>query len=224
MMLAQLTALATALALPHPPVMPRSFQVQVLDQSSDGTQSYMWFYDYANQREAKVFSTPNGLETSIYIYHNVSGCENDNECLTAYNFGPHLKCTGVKLSNTMDVFFGWLSDDQFTHQKATFLQHDLVRDCDVWEHNSKPIYPITANQTACIHTDKDGPSPIYMHFYGTYNQGDVRNGTLKEGIQGGAFKLEENVTYTNFKLVKSFAPGTFTPPSPCPVSTTTNQV
>jgi hypothetical protein len=203
MLRVQLTALATSFMSisPQPPVMPISFHVQVLDQSSDGNTAYQWFYDYANQREKKIFTTDNGLQTTIYLYHNVTGCEEHNGCLTEYNFSPKMQCTGVNVSNTMDVLFGWLTDDQFTHQKATFLKHDNDHGCDLWQHNSKPIYPITANQTACVRTSNGFFSPIYMHFY----------------EKGAPLSSAENKTFSNFKLVKSFAPGFFTPPSPCPV-------
>jgi hypothetical protein len=79
---------------PKPPVMPLSFKVDVSFVDPDGTQAYTWYYDHINQREAKVFTRPQTI-TSIYHYHNVEGCDDDNRCCTAYTFGKSQSCFAV---------------------------------------------------------------------------------------------------------------------------------
>ena len=109
----------------------------------------------------------------------------------------------------MDIFWGWLTNDQFTHQHASFLGHDVDNACDVWQHNGKPIYPDTANQTACVHMVAGKAVPVYMHFYDEQG-GDDRQAKKKT--------LAQNTTYSNFKVVDTFPAGAFVPPSPCPVT------
>jgi hypothetical protein len=94
------------------------------------------------------------------IYHYQGGPDCEENCCTAYTFGPTTKCEGVNDSNTLDTFWGWLQKDQFTGEPATYIQHDKQLACDVWSHNSKPIYPKDMQQTACVNVNGSVPVPV----------------------------------------------------------------
>ena len=186
-----------------PPLLPKSFQVDVFQQAYMNAR-YTWKFDFVHKREAKLFTTN---VTTVNIYHDVPDCDKHNGCCTTYNFGQSSPCHGFNLSNNILPAFSWLTDDEFTHEQATFVGFDAENDCDVWQHNSKPVYPTNANQTVCIanQTTAGGvaySAPVYLHF---------RSGS------GGSTAGDSNTTYTNFQLVDAFDPAAFTHPDPCPV-------
>ena len=153
----------------EPPKVPDAFSAHVvLDQSAssafDPHQEYEYHYDWVKQREAFVYSVPRA-STALYIYHGrgfpLDHCDDNNTCASIYSWGPGEPCMATNTSNTLARFWGWLRDDEFTHQKATFLRHDLSSGCDLWQHNSDPIYPKTTNQNACVAV---GSAPVYMNW------------------------------------------------------------
>ena len=98
----------------------------------------------------------------------------------------------------MEKFLGWLTDDEFTHQRATFLGHDPKSDCGLWQHNSDPLYPAQMNQTACIRTGgggTQGPVPVYMHWH--------------------ADSEHETKVFSAWRVVDTFPASLFEPPPHC---------
>ena len=95
------------------------------------------------------------------------------------------------------VFWGWLTDDEFTHQRATYLGHNSAEDCDVWQHNSGKFYPGTFNQTACVRLAGSAPpAPVVMHWYGGGGNNEVK-------------------TFSGWVPYPKFPSGQFTPPKRC---------
>lgn len=101
--------------------------------------------------------TSGGASTAIFKYYgnwtpSGGNCDDNNDCATIYTWSVENKqaCTGTNTSNTMDIFWGWLTKDEFTNQSATYLKQDTLQDCALWQHNSKPLYPVQMNQTVCI--------------------------------------------------------------------------
>jgi hypothetical protein len=135
------------------------------------------------------------------IYRNLSeNCFTTNSCCDIYNWGEGMPCTNINTSNTLDIFWGWLTDDEFTHQNATWVGRDDALSCDLWQHNSKPIYPQSANQIACVSTENSVPTPVYMN----WSMPSVKS------------EFERKV-FTNFVSgTAGFPANIFAPPVPCP--------
>ena len=160
----------TILALAGPPTLPDGFSANVkLKQTNTGfapRQEYTYYYDWVHQREKLAYSAPKVI-TSLFIYHGRGAphdeCYNNNTCASIYTWGPKFPCLATNTSNTLERFWSWLMDDEFTHQKATFLGHDASASCDRWQHNSKPFYPASYNETACV-ADETPARPVYMHW------------------------------------------------------------
>jgi hypothetical protein len=186
-------------AIPVPPTMPTQFSVHVVLNESDGLQVYDWHFDSISGKEQMVWSYPENT-SSVLIYHNNSiDCE-DNTCCTIYSWEPSDpagSCYASNTSNTQDALWGWLTDDEFTHQKATFLRKDTAATpaCNLWQHNSRPVYPEQMNETACI---GEGLVPVYSNW------------------TDGSDEFEHQ-TFKGFKLAPSgaFPAGTFEPPKNC---------
>ena len=186
-------------AVPAPPTMPTQFSVNVVLNQSDGLQIYDWHFDLDGMREEMVWSYPTNT-TSVLIYHNNSLACEDNTCCTISSWersDPDGTCYASNTSNTQDVFWGWLTDDEFTHQSSTFLRKDTVSRpaCDLWQHNSRPIYPQSMNETACVGA---GLVPVYSNW--TDYEAEF-----------------EHQIFTGFKLPPSgaFPAGTFDTPKHC---------
>lgn len=108
-----------------------------------------------------------------HCINNTDDDDGSNPCSTLFTWGPNMKCFGVNASNTMELFLGWISGKDTTHQSAVYLGHDAKHNCDLWEQQEKPYYPTPLNQTACI-TQQQSTGiyiPVYMHFY---NQGQLQ--------------------------------------------------
>jgi hypothetical protein len=192
----------------HPPTLPHKFVTEVNFAGASGRQIYKYFYDGVQSKEKYVFINryqPNSTTTTIVIYH-----ENTTECTVQFNCATEVTytteesgdCRAKNVANTLNPFLGWLTNDPFTHQEASFVGHNTKHNCDVWRHNSKPNYPQIFNETVCIsmneHSTGSSPVPVW----------DVFNDP-----QG---KVTETTNYTKFQTVEKFPMGTFTPPSSCP--------
>ena len=203
---------------PEQPTMPTRFSVLVSVVDSDGRTEYDWHFDLPGMREAMSFSTGQTNSSAVKVYHNTSQACNDDSCCTIYTWatgsssspgsGPGSGDSGsCHASNTSDVqqpLWGWLTDDQFTHEKATFLGRDRQANhghgCDLWQHNEKPLYPSQMTQTACVSSAPPpvGLAPVYMMWLDKTQS--------------------ENKTFSNFRSYPAgtpFPPGTFHHPKNC---------
>jgi hypothetical protein len=195
---------------PRPPTLPHRFDTEVNFAGANGRQIYKYFYDGVQMKEKYIYVNryqPNSTTTTIVLYH-----ENTTECTVQFNCATEVTytteasddCRAKNVANTLNPFLGWLTNDPFTHQEASFVGHNRKHNCDVWRHNSRPNYPQIFNETVCISMDQPstgtGHSPVPVW--------DVFNDP-----QG---KVTETTNYTRFQAVEHFPVGTFTPPSSCP--------
>lgn len=199
------TAPGLGTARASPPVMATVFSVHVSLVENDGPQEYTWSYDWKDQRERVDWTLPSVL-TSIRLYHGneTSGCMDNNTCASVYTWGPATDCSATETADTMVRFWGWLTDDQFTHERATYIRHDSIAGCDLWQHNSRPFYPGYFNQTACVSHSQRTPMPVYMHW--------VELGANATGY--------ENKSFSSFSALDGFPAATFEPRQDCPPSPT----
>jgi hypothetical protein len=204
-------ALTSTLALvpPKTPTMPTMFIANVSLLVPEGRHTYTWYYDGAHQRERMDYNadttgrTNDGANSAIFHYHpNASSCITDYDCATIYSWAPGSACHGYSTANELEVFWGWLAGDEFTHEPAAYLGRDSAAGCDIWQHVSKGMYPALFNETCCVAGGDAGGSvtPVWDHW-----------------IERNPPQLEVH-NFTAFQAVESFAPGTFTPPAPCPVT------
>ncbi len=49
--------------------------------------------------------------------------------------GRHPALTATNTSDRMFVFWGWLTDDPFTHQRASYVRRDANGACDLWRRS-----------------------------------------------------------------------------------------
>lgn len=199
--------LQTSAADEAPPTLPLQFSARVILNQSDGVQLFEWFFDRPGMREARVWSYPTKI-TSVLIYHNNSvGCD-DNSCCTISTWqqaNPKATCTASNTSNVQDPsLWSWLTDDEFTHQRATFLRtdHDTNPPCNLWQHNSRPIYPKSMNETACVAQSRNESLSLNL-YVPVYSNWTDNQGTYEHQI------------FSDFKSGADFPPGIFDSPKGC---------
>jgi hypothetical protein len=83
------------------------------------------YYDFATQREAKVWSSPKAV-TSIWHYHGGPNCTLD-DCATIYNIDPSEihPCSVVNTSDTFTPFLGWIKVRLFVLAFCFFLRASI---------------------------------------------------------------------------------------------------